>query len=221
MAIMHQILLRTGRKAEYYVPPALNPEIILDIGSHIGTSILYFRQLFPQAKIFGFEPHPENFDILQRNVPESSHVSLFNYGLGAADRTIVVPFAGSDFSRFGAKIVSELPPPYATPTECEIRHAGNALRDLGISKVDLMKIDCEGSELDIITALSEELLTRCKWIVGEMHDASAFEILTLLARHFDLDLKKMMFTPFFRFHACNLTHAAQLRGTFNPSALQT
>jgi len=32
-----------------------------------------------------------------------------------------------------------------------------------------------------------------------MHDGSAFPLLALLASHFDLDLKKRMFAPFFRF----------------------
>jgi len=64
------------------------------------------------------------------------------------------------------------------------------------------------------------MVTRCKWIVGEMHDASAFKILELLAPNFDLDLKKM-FVPCFRFHACNRACISQLRGTFDATALQT
>jgi FkbM family methyltransferase len=221
VVVLYQILLRSGKKAEYYVPRALNPKVILDIGSNIGASILYFRYLFPEAKIFGFEPHPETFKVLRLNVAESSAVSLFNYGLGAADTKLIVPFAGVNFSAFRAEVGSGNALPHATPTECEIRDAGNTLRHLGIPKVDLLKVDCEGGEFDIFTALSEEMLRQCKWIVGEMHNASAFKILELLAPHFDLDLKKMMFSPFFRFHACNLAHAAELQGTFDPPALQT
>jgi FkbM family methyltransferase len=221
VVVLYQILVRTGRKAEYYVPRALNPRVILDIGSNIGASILYFRYLFPEAKIFGFEPHPEPFKVLQLNVAENSAVSLFNYGLGAGNTRVIVPFAGVDYSAFRAGAGCANAPPYATPIECEIRHAGDALRDLGITRIDLLKIDCEGDEFDIFTALSEEMLSQCKWIVGEMHNASAFKILELLAPHFDLDLKKMMFSPFFRFHACNRAHISQLRGTFDPHALQT
>jgi hypothetical protein len=63
-------------------------------------------------------------------------------------------------------------------------------------------------------------LSQCKWIVGEMHDESAFPLLALLAPHFDLDLKKRIFAPFFRFHACNHACARELRGTFDRDALQ-
>jgi hypothetical protein len=65
-----------------------------------------------------------------------------------------------------------------------------------------------------------EFVRESKWIVGELHDQSAFKILELLAPHFDLDLKKRMFAPFFRFHACNLGCARALRGTFDRNALQ-
>jgi predicted O-methyltransferase YrrM len=65
---IYQVLLRRGGKAEYYLPVALEPKAILDIGSNIGTSILFFHEQFPSAKIYGFEPHPETFRILQTNV---------------------------------------------------------------------------------------------------------------------------------------------------------
>ncbi len=94
-------------------------------------------------------------------------------------------------------------------------------KKLGVTKVDLIKIDCEGTEYDVLIALPEEMLRQCKWIVGEMHDVSGFTLLTLLAPHFDLDLKKRMFVPFFRFHACNLAYIRQLRGTFDRNALQS
>src|SRR5205085_6344363 len=87
---IYQVLLRRGGKAEYYLPPALQPEVILDIGSNIGSSILFFRDQFPAATIYGFEPHPETFQVLQRNVGALPGVEVFNYGVGAADTPVSV-----------------------------------------------------------------------------------------------------------------------------------
>ena len=214
------MLLRKRRKAEYYVPSALEPKVILDIGSNIGASILFFHEQFPSAKIVGFEPHPETFRILQSNVNKIPSVSVFNYGLGSADGRISVPFDGMDFSAFTTKTGSQARPLKSVTTDCEIKHAGSALSELGVSSVDLIKIDCEGAEYEILRALPEEMLRQCKWIVGEIHDSSGFDLLALLAPHFDLDLKKRMFVPFFRFHACNLGNVQELRGTFDRNALQ-
>src|SRR5947209_5685759 len=88
--VLYQVLLKSGKKAEYYVPSALRPKIILDIGSNIGASILYFHRQFPDAKIFGFEPHPDTFRILQQNVAHLPDVTIFNYGLGATPQRIAV-----------------------------------------------------------------------------------------------------------------------------------
>jgi FkbM family methyltransferase len=218
--VINQVLLRRGAKAEYYLPLALEPKVILDIGSNIGTSVLFFHQQFPAAKIYGFEPHPETFRILQANVGSIPSVEVFNYALGATDARISVAFDGIDFSGLVAKPGSVNPPGAATVVECEVKHAGGVMKNLGLTRADLIKIDCEGAEYDVLTALPEEMLRECKWIVGEMHDVSAFKLLTLLAPHFDLDLKKRMFVPFFRFHACNLAYVRQLQGTFDRDALQ-
>jgi FkbM family methyltransferase len=217
---IYQVLLRRRGKAEYYLPPALQPEVILDIGSNIGASILFFHEQFPTARIYGFEPHPETFQVLQKNVGALPSVEVFNYGLGAADSNVSIPFDGADFSRFTSKDKSAEWSGPLSPTFCQLKHAGAVMKDLGLTKVDLIKIDCEGAESDILTTLPGEMLRACKWIVGEMHDESAFALLALLAPHFDLDLKKRMFAPFFRFHACNFACAPQLRGTFDRDALQ-
>lgn len=219
--VLYQNLLRGGTKAEYYVPASLKPKLILDIGSNIGASILYFHELFPQAQIIGFEPHPATFEVLRRNVADIASVSVFNYGLGAADARIALPFDGVSFGGFGVLPRQRFAESDLAPVECEIRHAGESLRQLGVREVDLLKIDCEGSELDVFRVLEAEMVARCKWIVGEMHDASAFEILARLAPHFDLDLRKQMFAPTFRFHACNLSLTAKLKDGFDPAPLQS
>jgi FkbM family methyltransferase len=217
---IYQVLLRQRGKAEYYLPPKLQPEVILDIGSNIGASILFFHEQFPAARIYGFEPNPETFRVLQKNVGSLPAVEVFNYGLGAADATIAVPFDGADFSRFMSKDKTAEWSGPLSPTSCLIKHAGDVVRNLGLTKVDLIKIDCEGAEYDVLTSLPPDLLRQTKWIVGEMHDELAFPLLALLAPHFDLDLKKRMFAPLFRFHACNLACVRELRGTFDRDALQ-
>jgi FkbM family methyltransferase len=208
--VINQILFRSGPKAEYYVPPALNPKVILDIGSNIGASILYFHQQFPDAKIFGFEPHPDTFRVLEKNIAHLPGVTVFNYGLGATNQRLAVRADQVNFGAFSTRGEFKDRGYPAETVECELRRLDDVLRELGVSQVDLIKIDCEGAEADVFSTLPGEILNRCKWIVGEFHDASGFEVLARLAPHFYLDLKKKMFRSRFRFHACNVSKMQEL-----------
>ena len=207
--VLYQVLLKSGKKAEYYVPPALRPEIILDIGSNIGASIIYFHEKFPDAKIFGFEPHPDTFRILQKNVAQLRGVMVFNYGLGAARQRIAVRADNVNFGAFNTRDIFKDRGHPAAPVECEVRRLDDVLRELGIAQIDLIKIDCEGAEAEVFSTLPDEILNQCQWIVGEFHDHTGFEVLARLAPHFHLDLKKKMFRARFRFHACNLSKVQQ------------
>jgi len=187
------------------VPPGLKPKIILDIGSNIGASIIYFHRQFPDAKIFGFEPHPDTFRILEKNVGGLPSVTVFNYGLGAIDQRIAAKADQVNFGAFNTRGHYKDRGHPAVAVDCEIRRLDEVLREIGIAQVDLIKIDCEGAEADVFSRLPDEILNRCHWIVGEFHDHTGFEVLARLAPHFHLDLKKKMFRPRFRFHACNLS----------------
>src|SRR6266446_8444807 len=197
--VLYQVLLRSGKKAEYYVPPALRPKIILDIGSNIGASIIYFHRQFPDASILGFEPHPDTFRILQENVAHLRGVTIFNYGLGATHQAIAVRADKVNFGAFstGGPFKDRGHP--AATVECEVRRLDDVLREIGITQVDLIKIDCEGAEADVFSTLPDEILHHCQWIVGEFHDHTGFEVLARLAPHFHLDLKRRCFVRGFVF----------------------
>ncbi len=208
--VLYQILLRRGTKAEYYVPPGLKPKTIVDIGSNIGASIIYFHRQFPEARIFGFEPHPDTFQILEKNVGHLPGVRVFNYGLGATNERIVVAADKVHFAQFRTRGQFKDKGYPISPIECEVRRLDDVLREIGVEQVDLIKTDCEGAEADVFSTLPDEILSHCQWIVGELHDHTAFEVLARLAPHFHLDVKKKMFRPRFRFHACNVSNAQKL-----------
>jgi FkbM family methyltransferase len=204
------VLLKRGQKAEYYLPPALTPKVILDIGSNIGASIIYFHHRFPDAKLFGFEPHPDTFRVLQKNVAHLPGVTVFNYGLGATHERLAVRADKVNFGAFSTDgRFKDRGHPAAT-VECEVRRLDDVLSENAIDQVDLIKIDCEGAEADVFSTLPDEILHHCQWIVGELHDHTGFEVLARLAPHFHLDLKKKLFRSRFRFHACNLSNMPQL-----------
>ena len=69
----------------YHFESRRRDPFIIDGGSNIGMSILYFKQLYADARIVGFEPDPEVFKLLEENIAQNhiEGVTVSNTGLGA------------------------------------------------------------------------------------------------------------------------------------------
>ena len=52
-----------------------NP-IILDLGSNFGSSIVYFKDNYPNSTIYGYEPCHNTYTTLERNVEGLSNIYL-------------------------------------------------------------------------------------------------------------------------------------------------
>jgi hypothetical protein len=60
--------------------------LILDVGAHWGETSARYAALFPNGKIHAFEPFPESFAILERNVAGLPQVSVHAMGLADVSR---------------------------------------------------------------------------------------------------------------------------------------
>ena len=59
------------------------PAAVFDVGANIGFFVLYLNRCLRDASLFAFEPIPETFEVLERNVARHNKldVKLFNLGL--------------------------------------------------------------------------------------------------------------------------------------------
>jgi len=152
---------------------------IVDGGSNIGVSIMYFKRLYPEALIVGFEPDPEIFQILQENVAQNKleHVTLVNAGLGAKDGTA---FFVADHSA-GGRVASE----NNSSTSVNIQRLSSVID----RTVDFLKLNIEGEELPVLRDLETSgKLAQVRQMVVEYHGWAEGEqrlgaILELLARN--------------------------------------
>ncbi|MGW8767442.1 FkbM family methyltransferase [Streptomyces sp. NPDC055815] len=76
---------------ESYIPPQgwdmPTEPLILDIGANIGLFTLFALQRWPGAKVLSFEPAPDVFDTLRRNVEHLHGAHPHNLALGDTDQT--------------------------------------------------------------------------------------------------------------------------------------
>lgn len=127
-----------------------NP-IIIDCGSNIGLSVLYFKTIYPESIIHAFEPDKNIFKILEENCKkfEINNVSLLNKGVWKEDGFYDFLSDGCDGGRMLDKNVAE------KSNLVEMVSLKNIL-DTN-SSIDLLKIDIEGAELEVLRSCKDSL----------------------------------------------------------------
>ena len=137
--------------------------VVVDLGSNIGISALFFLTHNPSARIWLFEPVPENVERLRANL--SAYAERWSLTQAA-----VAPQPGR--ARFGVEASGR----YGgiglqLERSIEVECAGINEVLAGVlaehERIDLLKIDTEGTELDIARAIRPELLERVNTIYLE------------------------------------------------------
>lgn len=149
---------------------------IVDVGGHIGSFTLFASHRWPQAKHWVYEANPSNWSILRRNLgPLEDRVTILEGAcvgkipvnkrliINAKEATTITGGWGINFSD---KEVEE-PSTVATQDITSWFNLHDVLAQ--VDKIDILKLDCEGSEFSIINDLSEEDLHKIDYIVAEIH----------------------------------------------------
>lgn len=153
---------------DYYFEPDNARPTIIDCGSNIGLSVLFFKRLYPESKIIAFEPDPKTFAVLERNVRENglSDTVCHQFALGDVDDS--VDFYRGDDENSSALTMSTLHE--RMPTTKKISASGRKLSSFVDGDVDLLKLDVEGAELKVLTDLHQTgKLSRIKRMYLEYH----------------------------------------------------
>jgi len=138
--------------------------VIVDAGANIGVAALWLASRYPGARLHCFEPESACFALLQHNLGQLLDAQVEHAALGARSGRVSLHVSehGSVHSVFesGASTRTEV-------VRC-IRLA-DYLEDHSVDRVDLMKLDVEGSELAVLQGLGDHI-ERVRVIVGECHE---------------------------------------------------
>lgn len=133
--------------------------VVVDIGANIGTFSLFAAQF--ADRVYAVEPEPHNLKALKNNI-------IIN---NMNDKVITIPYGISDFK--GTAVIhdsgggSSIKDDGSFGAEIEIMTLDNLFSLYQIDSVDVLKIDVEGSEVEIILGASQENLNKCKYITME------------------------------------------------------
>lgn len=130
---------------------------ILDCGSHIGLSVLFFKEKYPQARIVAFEPDPVNFNLLNKNINVNrvDYVSTHNLAISGRDGYVSLygEFNASNPRASGNSIVQSWANPGSDMIEVETVKLSKFINQ----PVDFLKLDIEGAESDVLPEITPKL----------------------------------------------------------------
>lgn len=151
---------------EYQSPFDLKPSLIIDAGANIGMASLYFASRYPKATIVAIEPEAANFRMLQRNCQGLSNIILIHGALWPESTNLRINDPDSEAWTFS---VSEAKNGTATDTVSAVTIA-DIMRHTGSTRIDLLKLDIEGAEVDLFSRGNLNWIDQVDCMVIELHD---------------------------------------------------
>jgi FkbM family methyltransferase len=149
---------------QYNLPDVDEVRLIVDCGANIGVSALYFARRYPAAKILAIEPDPDNYAMLVRNTRQAASIHPLQAAVWPRQASLSIV----DPTRPAAALrVSE--GPGKGPGSIRSLQLRDVVAEHG--KIDILKIDIEGSEKALFEdPACAEWLTHTRVIYAELHD---------------------------------------------------
>jgi len=143
----------------------ISPNVIFDVGANVGEMTTIYKLLFPNAKIYSFEPIPKTYEKLEKK--SGNNIKTYQFAVGDKDATIEIletEHSGyssilkpSEFLRKSESIeISEF-------VKIKNKHKVRQIKldtfcdENKIPLISILKLDTQGSELKILNGVSNML----------------------------------------------------------------
>ncbi len=154
-------------QGEYRFEAATDAPLILDCGANIGMATLFFKYLYPNARIKAFEAEPMTAAVLQENVSANRLTNISVHNLMLADSEGERAFY-TDERQEGTLKASFDPARVSNSKQVLIQAA--RLSSFIDGPVDLLKLDVEGAEFEVLADLRRSgKLSMVRQMIIEYH----------------------------------------------------
>jgi FkbM family methyltransferase len=138
---------------------------VFDVGANVGLFSLSVHAIHPQSRIYCFEPSPLAQTLLDANVGDFPEMVICKYGLFNRDMETTLHVhrynTGQNSIRFAGRH-------HAGDVSVQVVDAGRQFDALGLSHLDILKIDTEGCEVEILKSMGERL-DKVDYVLAEYH----------------------------------------------------
>ena len=135
---------------------------IFDVGAYVGHIALKYNKLFPNSKIYCFEPFPESFSKLEQATSSYKNIAVINKGLSDQE-------GQSKFNANKSAPTNSLLKTYALgkknwgeglldtlgSVDVELTTVDNFVEENNIKKIDVLKLDVQGAEFLVLNGAKQ------------------------------------------------------------------
>jgi len=127
--------------------PLTQDSLVFDLGGYHGDFAAAIHERYG-CKVYIFEPVQEFYQQCVARFQGNNKIVCLNYGLSSADGWLDIGLA-ENASSFASPHAKE------SMQRVQVRSIVECIRELGIDRIDLMKINIEGGEFDVVPAIIE------------------------------------------------------------------
>jgi FkbM family methyltransferase len=132
--------------------------VMIDVGVNIGQTILKIASFKNDIRYFGFEPNPTCYAYSRRLLLENKMDNYKLFPVGLSERFQLLSLVGDNDYAGGASIIKNFrsnKQRYTNEQVVAVVKGDEALRDETIEKIDFIKVDVEGAELEVMKGFKE------------------------------------------------------------------
>ena len=132
--------------------------VFIDVGAHVGYYTLdASKRVGKSGKVVAVEPNPPTADRLRRNVSLNNASNVSVQQVACTDTEMKLHFFQAGFENTGSSSLSKNNA--RSNQEIEVRGArlDAIVKELDLRRIDLVKIDVEGAELQVLRGMTESL----------------------------------------------------------------
>ncbi|MCG9793896.1 FkbM family methyltransferase [Flavobacterium algicola] len=137
---------------QYHLPPDVSKiptaPVILDLGSNIGLTIVHMKQVYPNAKIIGYEMNKENYLLAKHNTKFYMDTLVVNKAVWIENSKVTYK-TSSNFDAYSI-VNDNISNESNDLVEVDSININSILKNHELSHVDYLKMDIEGAEIAIL-----------------------------------------------------------------------
>lgn len=165
--------------------------VLIDIGMNRAVASLYFATNESVKKIYAYEPFAPTFEVakknLQLNPSLSKKIHAFNFGLGASEKTLGLPYMENSTGGMSTTHNIWHNQKGTTKETVVVRDAAKEFElilEKNKDKCIIVKCDCEGAEFEIFERLGDKnLISKLDVVIMEYHFEKPDLLIDLLTKN--------------------------------------